>query len=142
MSIHDLPAVNAALNGTSAVLLLAARNRIKHKAVRQHRALMITAFISSILFLACYLIYHFTVGIIPFSGTGLVRPFYFTLLTTHTILAAAVPVLATLTLIRGLQMRYKKHVRIAKWTYPVWLYVSATGVVIYFMLYQLFPQTM
>ena len=142
MSVHDLPAVNAALNGTSAILLLAARNRIKHKAVHQHRALMITAFITSILFLVCYLVYHFTVGIVPFSGTGAVRPFYFTLLTTHTILAVTVPVLATLTLIRGLKARYNKHVKIAKWTYPVWLYVSATGVVIYFMLYQLFPQTM
>ena len=142
MTIHDLPAINAALNGTSAALLLVARNRIKHKAIRQHRALMITAFVTSILFLICYLVYHFTVGIIPFGGTGLIRPFYFTLLTTHTILAAAVPVLATLTLIRGLKARYNKHVRIAKWTYPVWLYVSATGVVIYFMLYQLFPQTL
>jgi protein SCO1/2/putative membrane protein len=142
MTVHDLPAINAALNGTSAILLLVARNRIKHKAVRQHRALMITAFATSILFLICYLIYHYEVGIIHFGGTGLSRPFYFTLLTSHTILAAAVPILATLTLIRGLRARYNKHVKIAKWTYPVWLYVSATGVIIYFMLYQLFPQAM
>ncbi|HWF44435.1 MAG TPA: DUF420 domain-containing protein [Candidatus Kapabacteria bacterium] len=142
MNIHDLPAINAALNGTSAILLFAARNRIKHKAVRQHRALMITAFVTSILFLVCYLVYHFNVGIIQFGGTGVSRPFYFTLLGTHTILAAAVPVLATMTLIRGLRARYNKHVRIAKWTYPVWMYVSVTGVVIYFMLYQFFPQAM
>jgi len=120
--------------------LLAARNRIKHKEIKQHRALMITAFCTSILFLISYLYYHANAGIIHFGGQGAVRPFYFILLTTHTILAAAVPILATMTLVRGLRARYAKHRKIAKWTYPVWLYVSATGVIIYFMLYQIYPQ--
>ncbi len=141
MSISDLPAINATLNGTCAVLLLIARNRIKHKAIRQHRALMISAYITSIVFLGCYLTYHFNAGILHFGGTGIIRPIYFTLLTSHTILAVTVPVLATITLIRGLRGRYRAHRAIAKWTYPVWLYVSATGVVIYFMVYQIFPSS-
>jgi uncharacterized membrane protein YozB (DUF420 family) len=140
MSISDLPAIDAVLNGTCAVLLLIARNRIKNKKVHQHRALMIAAYITSIIFLGCYLTYHFNSGILYFGGIGIIRPIYFTLLTTHTILAACVPVLATITLINGLKRRYKKHKRIAKWTYPVWLYVSATGVVIYIMLYWIFPK--
>ena len=139
MSISDLPAVNATLNGTCAILLLIAHNRIKHKAIRQHRALMITAYITSIVFLACYLTYHFNAGILHFGGVGIIRPIYFTLLTSHTILAATVPVLATITLIRGLRGKYRKHRAIAKWTYPIWMYVSVTGVVIYFMVYQFFP---
>ena len=139
MSVHNLPAINAGLNGASAILLLIARNRIRHNEVHQHRALMIAAFCTSILFLISYLYYHANAGIVYFGGQGISRPIYFTLLTTHTILAAAVPILATMTLIRGLRARYTKHRKIAKWTYPVWLYVSATGVVIYFMLYQLFP---
>ena len=141
MSISDLPAINAGLNGTCAVLLFAARNRIKHKAVKQHRALMITAFCTSIVFLASYLYYHFNAGIIYFDGTGIIRPIYFTLLTTHTILAVTVPVLATITLVRGLRARYRKHRSIARWAYPIWMYVSVTGVVIYFMLYQIFPHS-
>jgi uncharacterized membrane protein YozB (DUF420 family) len=146
MSISDLPAINAGLNGTCAVLLLAARNRIKHKAghpnaVKQHRALMITAFCTSMVFLASYLYYHFNAGIIYFDGVGIIRPIYFTLLTTHTILAVTVPVLATITLIRGLRAKYRKHKSIARWAYPVWMYVSITGVVIYFMLYQIFPHS-
>ncbi|HEY3876762.1 MAG TPA: DUF420 domain-containing protein, partial [Candidatus Kapabacteria bacterium] len=110
-------------------------------AMKQHRALMIAAFSTSIIFLASYLYYHFHAGIIHFGGSGFARPFYFTLLTTHTILAAAVPVLATITLIRGLRARYRKHRSIARWAYPVWMYVSVTGVIIYFMLYQLFPHS-
>jgi uncharacterized membrane protein YozB (DUF420 family) len=139
MSIADLPIVNASLNGTCAVLLFTARNRIKHKAIRQHRALMIAAYITSIIFLGCYLTYHFNAGILHFGGTGIIRPIYFTLLTSHTILAVTVPVLATITLIRGLRGRYRAHRAIAKWTYPIWMYVSVTGVIIYFMVYQIFP---
>ncbi len=139
MTVSDLPAINAGLNGASAVLLLIARNRIKHKEIKQHRALMIAAFSTSIVFLVSYLVYHYNAGVIHFGGQGLSRTIYFILLGTHTVLAAAVPILATLTLIRGLRARYNKHVKIAKWTYPVWLYVSATGVIIYFMLYQIFP---
>lgn len=141
MSISDLPAINATLNGTCAVLLFAARNRIRNKAIPQHRALMISAFCVSIVFLASYLIYHFNAGIVYFDGTGIWRPIYFTLLTSHTILAVTVPVLATITLSRGLRKRFKKHRAIAKWTYPIWMYVSVTGVVIYFMLYQIFPHS-
>ncbi len=139
MSISDLPAINASLNATCAILLLVAHNRIKHKAIRQHRALMITAYITSIVFLACYLTYHFNAGILHFGGVGIIRPIYFTLLTSHTILAVTVPVLATITLLRGLRGRYQKHRAIAKWTYPIWMYVSVTGVIIYFMVYQIFP---
>lgn len=146
MSVSDLPAINAALNGSCAVLIFIARNRIKQygkdpNAKRQHRALMIAAFCTSIVFLASYLYYHANAGIVYFGGTGIWRPLYFILLFTHTILAAAIPILATITLIRGLRSRYKKHKAIAKWTYPAWLYVSATGVIIYFMLYQIFPHT-
>jgi uncharacterized membrane protein YozB (DUF420 family) len=139
MTISDLPAVNATLNGICAILLLTAHNRIKHKAAHQHRALMILAYITSIVFLICYLTYHFNAGILHFGGTGIIRPIYFTLLTSHTILAVTVPVLATITLIRGLRGNYRKHRAIAKWTYPVWLYVSATGVIIYLMVYQIYP---
>ncbi len=139
--ISYLPAVNATLNGLCAVILLIARNRIKHKAIPQHKTLMITAFCVSIVFLASYLYYHFNAGIVYFDGTGIWRPIYFTLLTTHTILAVTVPVLATITLTRGLRSRFKKHRAIAKWTYPIWLYVSVTGVIIYFMLYQIFPHS-
>ncbi|HET6401744.1 MAG TPA: DUF420 domain-containing protein [Candidatus Kapabacteria bacterium] len=147
MTIADLPAINATLNGTSAVLLFTARNRIKHRdtnraaSIRQHRILMIAAFSCSIVFLISYLYYHFNAGIIYFGGTGIVRPFYFTLLTTHTILAVTIPVLATMTLVRGLKARYAKHKQIAHWTYPAWMYVSITGVVIYFMLYQIYPHS-
>jgi uncharacterized membrane protein YozB (DUF420 family) len=139
VNVHDLPAINAMLNGTCAILLFIARNRIKHKQVAQHRALMIAAFTTSIVFLISYLVYHAQVGSVHFTGTGGVRTFYFILLGTHTILAAAVPILATMTLIRGLKARYQKHVKIARWTYPVWMYVSATGVLVYLMLYQFYP---
>ena len=138
MSINDLPAVNAALNALSAILLLTAHNRIKHGKREQHRTLMIAAYCTSIVFLISYLTYHFNAGVLHFSGQGWIRPAYFTLLTTHTILAAAVPVLATITLIRGLKNRVAKHRKLAKWTYPIWLYVSATGVVIYILLYQIY----
>jgi len=114
MSVQDLPAINAGLNGASAILLLVARNRIKHKAIKQHRAIMIAAFCMSIIFLVSYLYYHFNAGIIYFGGQGAIRPIYFTLLTTHTILAVTIPVLATMTLIRGLRARYTKHRKIAK----------------------------
>lgn len=139
--ISWLPAINASLNGTCAVLLFTGRNRIKHSAVKQHRALMISAFSLSIVFLASYLYYHANAGIVYFQGTGISRPIYFTLLTSHTILAAAIPILATITLIRGLRRRFAKHRKIARWSYPAWMYVSITGVIIYFMLYQIFPHS-
>jgi uncharacterized membrane protein YozB (DUF420 family) len=102
-----------------------------------HQRLMLAAFASSVLFLASYLIYHAQVGSVRFQGTGPVRTVYFTILLTHTVLAAAVPFLAVITLTRGLRGRFERHVAIARWTLPIWLYVSITGVVIYLMLYQL-----
>jgi uncharacterized membrane protein YozB (DUF420 family) len=144
MTTHDLPLLNAFLNGTAAVLLFVARRTIKQGRTSEeqrtkHKYLMIAAFTTSILFLISYLVYHYSVGSVSFQGTGASRPIYFTILISHTLLAVAVPVLATMTLIRGLKARYQKHVKIAVWTYPVWMYVSATGVIIYLMLYQLFP---
>jgi uncharacterized membrane protein YozB (DUF420 family) len=141
VTIYDLPALNALLNGTAAVLLVFAHGKIKRGLIEQHRRLMIAAFSTSILFLISYLTYHAIVGTVRFDGEGMWRTVYLTILATHTVLAAAVPVLATITLILGLRGRYPKHRRIARWTYPIWLYVSVTGVVIYFMLYQIFPHT-
>jgi uncharacterized membrane protein YozB (DUF420 family) len=132
------PVIDAALNGTSAVLLVVGRSLIKQRKMAAHRAVMITAFASSCLFLVCYLYYHAHVGSIHFQGQGIWRPIYFTLLTTHTILAAVIVPMVIITLNRGLRARFDKHRRIARWTFPLWLYVSVTGVVIYFMLYQIF----
>ncbi len=133
--------INAGLNGLCAVILLFARREIKRGNTLRHRQLMIAAFTVSIIFLASYLTYHALAGVVLFGGQGIVRPFYFVLLTTHTILAVAVPVLATITLVRGLRARYNSHRKIARWTYPIWLYVSATGVLIYVMLYQIYPHS-
>ena len=132
-----LPSVNAFLNGTSAVLLVIGFLLIRRKRIAQHRRVMISAFIVSCAFLVCYLVYHAQVGSVRFQGTGPIRAVYFAILITHTILAAAVPVLAIITLRRGLAARFDKHRRIARWTLPIWLYVSVTGVVVYAMLYHL-----
>ncbi|HSL20833.1 MAG TPA: DUF420 domain-containing protein [Vicinamibacterales bacterium] len=135
MTLASLPALNAALNATAAALLLAGYAFIRRGAVRQHRACMIAAFAVSTLFLASYLAYHAQVGSRRFEGTGAVRAVYFTILLTHTVLAALVPPLAILTLWRALRGRFDSHVRIARWTLPIWLYVSVTGVIVYLMLY-------
>ncbi len=131
------PAINASLNGTSAVLLATGRVLIRQKRVVAHRACMIAAVTASTLFLACYLYYHAHVGSMHFKGQGWIRPVYFSILTTHTILAAVVVPLVIVTLTRGLRSRFDRHRAIARWTYPVWMYVSITGVVIYVMLYHL-----
>ena len=110
---------------------------IRRKRIQTHRKVMTAAFVTSCLFLACYLIYHYQAGVVRFPGTGATRVIYLSILGTHTMLAAAVPVLAIITLRRGLSARYDKHRRIARWTLPVWLYVSVTGVVVYVMLYHL-----
>ena len=136
MSIHDLPAVNATLNATSGVLLIVAYLLIRARRIDQHRRVMIAAFATSSLFLICYLVYHAQVGSVPFTRQGFVRPLYFTILVTHVVLAAAVLPLAIVTLSRGLKARYPQHRRIARWTLPIWLYVSATGVLVYVLLYQ------
>ncbi len=139
MFASSLPALNAALNSLSAVFLLAGFLFIKSRNQSAHRACMLTAFGCSILFLISYLIYHYQVGSVPFRGRGWIRPVYFTILLTHTILATAVVPLALITLTRALRERFDAHRRIARWTFPIWLYVSVTGVVVYWMLYWLVP---
>jgi len=135
--VTDLPAVNATLNSLSTVLLIAAWIFVKRRRLIAHRNLMIAALVCSTLFLTSYLIYHAQVGSVRFQGTGPVRTVYFTILITHTILAALVPFLVGVTVWRAYRRRWDRHVRIARWTLPVWLYVSITGVVVYWMLYQM-----
>ena len=130
--------MNAVLNGTSAILLVTGRTLIRRGKMVAHRACMLAAVVTSTLFLASYLYYHAHVGNVPFQGQGWSRPLYFTILTSHTLLAAAVPPLVLITLSRGLRARFDRHRAIAQWTYPIWMYVSITGVVIYLMLYQVF----
>ena len=137
ISVRDLPAVNAMLNATCAVLLVWGYILIRRRSKQAHKRVMITAFVTSCAFLTCYLIYHWHVGSVHFPHTGLLRTVYLSILTTHTALAATVPVLAIITLNRGLSARFDKHRAIARWTLPIWLYVSVTGVVVYLMLYKL-----
>lgn len=138
MSVSDLPALNASLNGLASLFLVAGFVLIRRKKVPQHRAMMLAAFITSGLFLISYLAYHFSSHLITrYEGEGLLRTVYFTILISHSVLAVAVPPMAFVTLFRGLKMNVEKHRRIARWTLPIWLYVSVTGVVIYVMLYQL-----
>jgi len=132
-----LPSVNAVLNATAAVLLVWGYTLIRRKRVQAHRKVMTAAFVTSCLFLVCYLVYHAQVGSVRFQKPGIIRAIYLGILGTHTVLAAAVPVLAIITLRRGLAARYDRHRRIARWTLPIWLYVSVTGVVVYVMLYHL-----
>lgn len=137
LTLADLPTLNAALNATSAVLLLLGWVLILRRKIDAHRRAMLSAFGCSIVFLVSYLVYHFQVGSVKFQGTGAVRTVYFAILLTHTVLAAAVPFLAVVTLSRALARRFDRHKRIARWTLPIWLYVSVTGVVVYWMLYQM-----
>jgi uncharacterized membrane protein YozB (DUF420 family) len=134
--ISLLPTVNATLNALSAVLLVCGYLLIRRRRIDQHRRVMQTAFATSCLFLVCYLVYHAQVGSVPFHHEGTtLRTVYLAILLTHTVLAATVPVLAIITLRRALAARYDKHRQIARWTLPIWLYVSVTGVVVYIMLY-------
>ena len=137
ISVQDLPSVNAALNALAAVLLVCGYVLIRRHRPQAHRKVMLAAFATSCLFLVSYLVYHAQVGSVRFQKTGGIRTLYFGILLTHTLLAAAVPVLATITLNRALRARYDKHRRVARWTLPIWLYVSVTGVVVYLMLYHL-----
>ncbi len=132
------PKINASLNGCSAVLLVTGRAFIARGKMAAHRAVMLIAVTTSSLFLVSYLYYHYQVGSVHFRGTGWTRPLYFTILISHTILAATIVPLVIITLSRGLSSKFDKHRAIARWTYPLWMYVSVTGVVIYFMLYHLF----
>ncbi len=137
--ISTLPAVNAFLNATSAVLLTVGYLFIRRKKAASHKICMLTAFGVSCLFLVSYLIHHYQVGSIPFSGQGWVRPLYFTLLISHIILAALIVPLALVAVYRGLNAQFEKHVKITRWALPIWLYVSVSGVIVYVMLYQLYP---
>jgi putative membrane protein len=139
IAIAQLPTVNAALNSLSAVFLLAGFLFIKSGKQNAHRTCMLTAFACSILFLISYLFYHYHVGSVPFKGQGWIRPVYFTILLTHTILAVTVVPLALLTLRRAWRENFVAHRRIARWTFPIWMYVSVTGVIVYWMLYWLVP---
>jgi putative membrane protein len=132
------PVINATLNGTSAVLLLAGRWQIKRGRIAAHRAFMLTAVCTSTLFLTSYLYYHWHVGSVHFQGQGWSRPVYFSILISHTLLAITILPLVIITLSRALRERFDRHRAIARWTFPLWLYVSCTGVIVYFMLYHWF----
>lgn len=136
MTLLDLPHVNALLNGAAAALLVTGWILIRRGRRAAHRRAMLAAFGCSALFLVCYLVYHFEAGSVRFPGTGTARTVYLAVLLTHTVLAAAVPVLALVTLSRALAAKFDRHRTIARWTLPIWLYVSVTGVVVYWMLYR------
>ncbi len=138
LGVSALPAWNAFLNGSSAVLLLAGYTFIRRRRILAHKSCMISAFVCSSVFLASYLYYHAHAGLIRFQGQGWIRPVYFTLLTTHTILAVAIIPLVLITLYRGLSSQFDRHRRIARWTLPLWLYVSVTGVIVYWLLYRVY----
>jgi uncharacterized membrane protein YozB (DUF420 family) len=139
MSVSDLPTVNALLNTISAVFLIIGFVFIRQKKIRQHRAMMIAAFVTSTLFLATYLTYHFSVEMVTrFQGEGTARIVYFAILISHSLLAVAVPPLAIITLFRGLKMKVERHRRVARWTLPIWMYTSVTGVLVYLMLYHFY----
>jgi uncharacterized membrane protein YozB (DUF420 family) len=147
MTIHDLPAVNATLNGLSAVLLALGFFFIKRGNKIAHRNCMISAFCTSVIFLGCYLTYHGYLALVLHQGPtrflnpAWFRPVYLTILLTHTILAAAIMPLILVTLHRARKQQFEAHKKIARWTWPLWMYVSVTGVVIYLLLYRIFPQT-
>ena len=136
ITLHDLPAINASLNATSCVFLVTGYVLIRARRIAQHRACMLAALTTSALFLICYIIYHAQVGSVRFPRYGFVRPVYFTILITHVTLAVTVLPLAIITAARGLRGDYVRHKRIARWTFPIWLYVSVTGVLVYVLLYQ------
>ena len=135
MPLSFLPGLNAALNSASAVLLVTGYFFIRSGKVTAHKRCMLSAFTTSTLFLISYLTYHFQVGSVPFKGQGWLRALYFTILISHTILAAAIVPLVLITLVRALKGNFDRHKRIARWTLPLWLYVSVTGVIVYGMLY-------
>jgi putative membrane protein len=137
VSVTDLPALNASLNAISTVLLVTGYVFIRRREREKHRACMIAALVTSALFLTSYVIYHAQVGSVPFKGTGWIRTLYVVVLVPHVILAAAIVPPILITASRGLSAKYDKHRRIARWTLPLWLYVSVTGVIVYRMLYQL-----
>lgn len=139
MSFTDLPSLNAVLNATSACFLVVGYLFIRSRQVQKHKMSMILAFVASAVFLACYLVYHYKVGSVSFTGQGWVRPVYFFVLITHIVLAAVILPMALVTLRRAIRGDFVRHARLARITLPLWLYVSATGVLIYWMLYRVYP---
>jgi uncharacterized membrane protein YozB (DUF420 family) len=139
--VQSLPALNAVLNMTSAILLVTGYLCVRRRKVTQHKLCMLSAFVTSSLFLISYLTLRYYAGMTRFTGQGWIRPIYFTILISHTILAATILPLALVTLSRGLRGDVDRHVRIARWTLPLWLYVSVTGVLVYWILYHLYPQS-
>jgi putative membrane protein len=138
-AVSDLPAVNAALNATATVLLVAGYVLIKRRNERAHKVAMLAAFGVSVAFLVCYLVYHFHAGSVRFQGPSAIRTVYLAILISHIILAATVPFLAGASIYFGLRDNRRAHLRVSRWTFPIWLYVSVTGVVIYWMLYHAYP---
>lgn len=141
MSLSQLPTLNAILNSVSAMFLIAGYSFIQRRQIAAHRFCMVAAFITSTLFLISYLIYHYHHPTTVFQGQGWVRPVYFTILFSHIALAIVIVPLVLVTLSRALRQRFLSHARIAKVTLPLWLYVSVTGVIVYLMLYHIFPVT-
>jgi putative membrane protein len=137
LAIDDLPALNATLNAIAAALLVGGYIMIRRRRIAAHRRFMLSAFATSALFLASYLVYHYNIGSRPFTGQGPIRVVYFAILITHVVLAAAILPMALITLNHALRARFERHVPIARWTLPIWLYVSVTGVVVYWMLYRM-----
>ena len=139
--LEFFPPLNASLNALSGILLLTGYIHIRNKRIAQHRRFMLAACFTSLAFLACYVTYHSLRGgvVTKFAGTGAIRTFYLAMLTSHTILAVTIVPLAIITVINGLKMRVPRHRRVAKWTFPLWMYVSVTGVLVYFFLYHWFP---
>jgi putative membrane protein len=140
LSVSDLPALNACLNASSFLFLLAGYAFIRRRRILPHKICMISGVVCSTAFLASYLTFHFKEGIIRFAGVGWIRPVYFTILTTHTTLAIIIVPLVITTLYFALRSRFASHKRIARWTLPLWLYVSITGVVVYFLLFQIYAR--
>jgi len=139
VSVLDLPTLNAALNATTAILLATGYMCIRRRRVEAHRFCMLAAVSTSTVFLLSYVVYHAQVGSVPFRGTGWLRPLYFIILLSHTVLAVVILPLVILTVLRALRSRFEAHVRIARCTLPLWLYVSVTGVAVYIMVYHLTP---
>ena len=140
MTLYDLPKINASLNALSAVLLTIGFISIKRGNKAAHRNCMIGALTCSVVFLGCYIYYHFHTGRTVFTNPAWFRPIYLTLLLTHTVLAVAILPMIVVTVVRAAKQRFEAHKKIARWTWPIWMYVSVTGVLIYFLLYQIFPQ--
>jgi uncharacterized membrane protein YozB (DUF420 family) len=139
MSFSDLPTLNACLNGASAFFLSCGYYFIRRRNQIAHRNCMLAALCTSSLFLVFYLIYHYSAGATRFAGQGWIRPVYFGILLTHTVLAAVIVPLVLVTLLRAWKGHFEKHKAIARWTWPIWMYVSVTGVIIYLMLYHWYP---